>query len=479
MVNYKQQKKGLQLLSTILMCGAFYGFGIVTATYGENVLDSIKKLVSKPKISVVMSTYNRSAAVSGAIDSILNQTMDDFELIIVNDGSTDDTAKVLEDYAKKDKRVVVIHNEENMGLVAGLNKGLDAARGKYIARMDDDDRSLPYRLERQFLAMETYPQITVMGGHFASGNEKKKNGKPIIENPDLIELNSYFTSALAHPTIIIRKNFLDKNKIRYDENYIYAEDCGLYKKVLEHGGKISTLKEPVLLFGYVKKLEKPNNYHYKQAESFKKLQKDKLAPFFDAPYEILGAFTGDKNRCVMLKEMISANKTKKILNQALVEERYDKICPKENENALFLTHPNWGAFILLDDDKKNIVRKDAQDEKGKILDISDSHITIKWKNYSTPESFVKNAKGEYSYTYEIIDQNLSKGKVYTIKHPHWSDKLIILKNKTFYRYSLPEETGKILNETSQKMTIKWDKWPSIEIFEKNDDTLTFEKAIKK
>ncbi|MGN1062757.1 MAG: glycosyltransferase family 2 protein, partial [Alphaproteobacteria bacterium] len=90
----------------------------------------------QPTISVVMSTYNRAYALPTSVDSILNQTYGDFEFIIVNDGSTDNTAQVLAAYADKDKRIRVLTNKQNKGLIYSLNRGLDAARGKYIARMD-------------------------------------------------------------------------------------------------------------------------------------------------------------------------------------------------------------------------------------------------------------------------------------------------------------------------------------------------------
>ncbi|MBO7243796.1 MAG: glycosyltransferase family 2 protein [Alphaproteobacteria bacterium] len=476
MAKLKTSKKFSTTFLTGLIC---FTAGCLTTYYTPKISSMISGAFSIPKISVVMSTYNRDHAIGGAIESILNQTMEDFELIVINDGSTDDTQKILEDYANKDKRLVVIKNERNMGLVAGLNKGLDAAKGKYIARMDDDDKSLPHRLERQFLAMEENPHITVLGGGFGGGTEKKRTGKPQIKDPNEIELNTYFNSGLAHPTIMIRKNFLDKNNIKYDEKYLYAEDCGLYKKILEHGGKISSLEEPVLIFGHVKKVKKPTNYAFTQAESFKKLQKDKLSPFFEAPYEILGAFNGDINRCIMLKEMVKVNKKKKILDQTTVEKRFNKICPKENEDAIFVSHPNWGAFVIYDKAKKNIRRKDVPSEKAKILDQSENHITVKWEKYPKMESFIKDENGFYVYSNKPFNEISDTTTIYNITHPLWSDQIIVLKDQSFYRVNVPEETGKILNETKATLTIKWTKWPAIELFRKDKNNLNFIKELKK
>ena len=118
---------------------------------------------SRPEISVIMSTYNREKWLPVAIDTILNQTFKDFEFIIINDGSTDKTAEVLSNYQRMDKRIRVITNETNLGLIASLNKGLDVAKGKYIARMDDDDKSVLTRFQLQHDFMEKNPSITVTG----------------------------------------------------------------------------------------------------------------------------------------------------------------------------------------------------------------------------------------------------------------------------------------------------------------------------
>lgn len=468
----KSRKKFKQVSAIALLSLTCYGAGVLSGAYGDDIYKGLKKKFSGPIASFVMSTYNREKSLRGAMDSMLNQTRDDFEVVVVNDGSTDGTAKILEEYAKKDKRVVVVTHKKNKGLVAGLNSGIDAARGKYIIRMDDDDKSLPFRVERQVLAMEKYPHIAVMGAGFASENTKKKTGIPEIKDTDELELNTYFSSGLAHPTIIIRKEFLDNNKIRYDDKYLYAEDCGLYKKVLEHGGKISSMHEGVLIFGYMKGLTKPENYGYTQVESFKKLQQDKLRPFFNAPYEILGAFNGDVNRCIILKEMVAANKEKKIINHKTLTNRYENMCPKDGERSLYLMHKDWSGFIAFKD-INTIYRKDANTELGTILDIDDTYITIKWHNYAKPETFVKNQHKEYKYVTHIINKKEKNSHTFNVKHPYWEDIFIVKKDKSFHRLSTPTETGKIIKDTKNSVTIKWDNWPNEETFTKKGTQLTF------
>ena len=108
--------------------------------------------MSKPLVSVLMAVYNGEKYLLEAIESILNQTYTNFEFLIINDGSTDSTEEIILSYS--DQRIRYIKNEQNLKLIASLNKGLDLAKGKYIARMDADDISLPDRLEKQVNFLE-------------------------------------------------------------------------------------------------------------------------------------------------------------------------------------------------------------------------------------------------------------------------------------------------------------------------------------
>ena len=114
------------------------------------------------KISVVMSVYNTSETyLKEAIESILNQSLPDFEFIIINDASNRATSAILNQYT--DERIVRIENQQNLGITASLNEGLEIARGRYIARMDADDVSFPERLSKQYQYMEKHPHIAVLG----------------------------------------------------------------------------------------------------------------------------------------------------------------------------------------------------------------------------------------------------------------------------------------------------------------------------
>ena len=116
-----------------------------------------------PMVSVLMAVYNAEKYLTEAVESILVQTFADFEFLIIDDGSVDGSAAILEDYAESDERVKVIHNSENLGLTKSLNIGLKLTQGKFIARIDADDVAVPERFEKQITFMDDHPDIGVCG----------------------------------------------------------------------------------------------------------------------------------------------------------------------------------------------------------------------------------------------------------------------------------------------------------------------------
>jgi len=185
-----------------------------------------------PRISVLMPAYNVEKYVGEAIESILNQTFTDFEFIIINDGSTDNTAKIIQEYAKQDKRIRFIDNKKNQGLIAVLNQGLDLCTGEYIARMDSDDISLPERFEKQIKYMDEHPECGVVGGFgycfFSDGAKGYVWKKPEhVLYGDLLNRNP-----MIHPTVLMRKSVLDEHNIKYSNEYKHAEDYALWADLI-------------------------------------------------------------------------------------------------------------------------------------------------------------------------------------------------------------------------------------------------------
>jgi len=180
-----------------------------------------------PRISVLMPVYNGSVFLSEAIESILEQTYPDFEFIIINDGSTDDTGAIIDRY--RDLRIKRIDHKANLGIITSLNEGLDAASGEFIARMDADDYSMPHRLSMQLAYMDSYPDIGVCGSSVQVLGTEHIWHQPV--NPEVLKCRLLFRSCLAHPTVMFRRSLLDEHSIRYEAPYIHAEDYQLWVRL--------------------------------------------------------------------------------------------------------------------------------------------------------------------------------------------------------------------------------------------------------
>jgi glycosyltransferase involved in cell wall biosynthesis len=189
-------------------------------------------LTHTPAITVLMPVYNAAAYVKEAIKSILHQTYNDFELLIINDGSTDQSVSVIESIS--DKRIVLVHNERNLGLIETLNKGFQLAKGKYIARMDADDVAQPDRLSIQLRYMEAFPECGVFGSAYQEISVERK-GKTVTfsDKHDLLKTVLFFNSCMSHPTVMFRKALLNEHQIRYAHEYKHAEDYALWVQLID------------------------------------------------------------------------------------------------------------------------------------------------------------------------------------------------------------------------------------------------------
>lgn len=176
-----------------------------------------------------MPVYNGEKYLREAIESILNQSFNDFEFIIINDGSNDKTEEIVLSYS--DPRIVYIKNESNLHIVRTLNKGIKLAQGKYIARMDADDISLPKRLEKQVKFMDENPDIDVCGCYLKTIGAKSYCVKYPL-TPEAIRVALLFYSPLPHPAVIIRKSFFQFQT--YNINYQNAEDYHLWASNFEN-----------------------------------------------------------------------------------------------------------------------------------------------------------------------------------------------------------------------------------------------------
>lgn len=174
-----------------------------------------------PTVSVIMPVYNGAEFLAESIESILNQTFTDLEFIIINDGSTDNTEEIICTYT--DPRIRYIRNEQNLQLIRTLNKGLNLARGKYMARMDADDIAQTDRLEKQVAFMEQNQDIGICGSWFESFGSSN-NPVRYPEDDFSIRYTALFQCPFCHPTVVIRSSLIRQNDLKYDLNYPHAED---------------------------------------------------------------------------------------------------------------------------------------------------------------------------------------------------------------------------------------------------------------
>lgn len=203
--------------------------------------------MQQPRITVLMPVYNGAKYLRPAIESVLAQTFADFEFLIIDDGSCDDSLKICRAYV--DTRIRLVENGVNLGLIATLNKGLGFARGEYIARMDCDDVCASERFEKQLRFMERHPEIGGCGTWFQKISEDKTE---IIRPPvddGAIRFFLMFDNAFAHNTMMLRRSVMERHALRYDPDYKYAEDYEFWVRCIRHA-KFANLPEVLLNYRY-------------------------------------------------------------------------------------------------------------------------------------------------------------------------------------------------------------------------------------
>ena len=190
-----------------------------------------------PEVTVLMPVYNGSRDIKVAIESILNQSFKNFEFLIIDDGSEDNSVEIIENYAAADDRIVLIKNAKNSGIVYSLNVGIALSKGKFIARMDADDISMPDRFEKQINLLSS-TNADICGSHWLVMNTNEK-----IMGINLVPMNkssliTYLANGIvpfAHGSVIIRKEFLSTNNLIYGPNK-FSEDYCLWVKIFKKKG---------------------------------------------------------------------------------------------------------------------------------------------------------------------------------------------------------------------------------------------------
>jgi glycosyltransferase involved in cell wall biosynthesis len=196
-------------------------------------------------VSVILPTFNGAKFLKDAIESIILQTFTDWELIIIDDGSTDNTEAIIA--VNKDKRILYLKNNGNKGLVYSLNKGIECAKGKFIARMDADDISYPERLEKQYHFLISNPDIAVIDGRQAfideTGNQTGLFNSDIIGS-ETIKQKMPWHNCMGHPSVMMRAEVIKA----YPYRKVVYEDYDLWLRMLNDGLKLERTAEPLLWY---------------------------------------------------------------------------------------------------------------------------------------------------------------------------------------------------------------------------------------
>jgi glycosyltransferase involved in cell wall biosynthesis len=184
-----------------------------------------------PLVSVILPVYNAEKYLRDAVRSILDQSHRNFELIVIDDGSTDNSAAIINGFT--DNRITVIKNGPNLGLITSLNKGIELASGKYIARMDADDISAGDRFAKQVEFMETRPAVGLCGSDYYSFSGNHFDKKVTLKDPEVLKTWLLFTPPVCHPSVMIRASILKSNHLRYDHAYKHVEDYELWTRIAQ------------------------------------------------------------------------------------------------------------------------------------------------------------------------------------------------------------------------------------------------------
>ena len=198
------------------------------------------------RVSVVMPAFNAEAYLAEAIESVLRQTMGDLEIVVVDDGSIDNSRAIVERFREADPRVRLVVHERNLGISAALNRGWQAARSPLIARLDADDAALPDRLERQSAFLDAHPSVAVVGGaaHVVDGAGKRISTMRFPTESAVIHATLRRHNCLAHPTVMLRRSVLeDVGGYRFD----HSEDYDLWLRLAERFD-LANLAEPLILY---------------------------------------------------------------------------------------------------------------------------------------------------------------------------------------------------------------------------------------
>lgn len=362
-VSIKAIKTSLKLTAIFIACGILCFF-----SYNR-----------PPLVSVILPTYNRADFISEAIESVLNQTYPHFELIIIDDGSTDDSISTISQYAIKDNRIRVYALKKNRGVSVARNTGLSVARGKYIAFMDSDDTAYPHWLKTAVHFMEKNPQATIGFTNARFYNWTGIHTKTKTPFPFFSPLYRLAIYSMAHIGSIIRHDFIKEHNIRYNPAYVSAEDWDFYVQIMMKGGRIERIlpAKPLILA----------RWHFTNKPDYYAAGPRNMDIIRQKIYQGTNLPTENPSACDMLKTFIQTypNAFSEFTQQAGMAN----YCQQKSKDSLTFKHPHWKDNILIDSKNKRLCRISSGTECAAIKKYLPNGFSVHWEQSNTDETFIR------------------------------------------------------------------------------------------
>ena len=344
---------------------------------------------SKPSVSVIIPTYNRANLLPRAIDSILNQTYQDFEIIVIDDASTDETATLLKEYQKKSNKIKVITHTENKGVSEARNSGYQKARGDLIALIDSDDFALKDYLKTAVQFMNDHPEVTIGVPVKYAYYDNKKNIKTFNTlNEDTFPWHypvhrfSVYNS-LGNVGNIFRKDLIKKYDIKYNDQFSCGEDYDFWMQMIINGATLAKIEttEPLVVFRAYGGLSRGNCF-----------ESDKI--ILNNFYKKIGYDRKNKhNDCKVFRHVI-----KKFPNIFPIQSDLDKIakeCPKETDVYIRAIHSKWNDYLIFSQEADTVYKQSNKDFAKILSFIPGEKITVKWDRWGEETFIYDKEKNQY------------------------------------------------------------------------------------
>lgn len=354
-----------------------------------------------PTVSVVLPTYNREKYLKRSIDALLSQTYQDFEIVVVNDASTDNTTKLLNEYQKKSDKIKVINHPENMGVSMARNTGNQYARGTYIAIMDSDDIAMPDFLEKSVDFMQKNPTVTVgvpMKSRFSDEDESADFHHPkTVFCPDYM-FDFAYQNFFGNVGNIFKRDFILKHNITYDTKYSCGEDYDFWMQMIYKGATFAYIETDSALIAFKVKggLTQETHRCYAAEHEIQKNFYDKIEyqhDSFKSTYCDILNYTFKKYPNLFLDRY---------------KQEIAKRCPEPTDRFIKIKHPQWTDYLIFSTNVQTVTRKYTHDKATILSFYPKNKITIKWDKWGE-ETFVYDEKHD-AY---IFDENETQ----TIKEP--------------------------------------------------------------